>query len=1175
MSTRAMLVRSLPDRMLPNRTSLNRISLNRTTLNSGLNNSVNKVLRAVLLCSTLLGVAMLWAQTTTTGELGGTVTDPSGAVVTNAAVTFKNADTGATATVKTNSTGYYKFPYLQPGNYKLEVIARGFQTVERTTIVNLGASVTTNFQLALSSGQTTVEVSGQAAAIETEDANVTANFNARSLELLPNPGNDLSAVALTSPGVVMNTAGGAMFGGGNFSVNGLPATSNLFTLDGSNDNDPFFNVNNSGATNLSLGLNDVQESTVVSNGYSGSYGGLAGANVNFVSKSGTNAFHGNAIYWWNGDVLDANNYFRNQNGTPRPFVNANQFAGSIGGPIKKDKAFFFFDVEGLNLAIPAPTSVNLPTPAFQNAVIDNLNATGLAASVPFYQTMFGLYNRLSQAGGQQLGAGTDPNNGATTGGGCSDVSPSTSPAFAAFATAPCAVKIQAGLQAHTHDRLFVGRYDQNFGLNDKLFIRVEKEHGLQASYTDPIDPAFNAISDQPQWQSQLSETHTFGADKMNDFKASLLWYSAGFTMQNPQGEIAALPITPSSTATVELNDGSLSALNALGFLFPQGRNITQYQVVDDFSWVRGRHNFKVGANFRRDDISDYNATVENTPVVVDFTLGDFANGGAGGANLIAQTFPTNKDVPIALYQLGLYAADDVRVSSSLKLTLSLRMDHLSNPVCQDNCFQRFAPGEFANNTSAPVNQAIQSGLNTAFPSVTSWVAQPKIGFAWSPRGSQKTVIRGGIGIFSDALPTGAIDSFVQNAPLDPGFNTFGGYISPAQTGNLGTCTGSCTLYQLSSAADASFRANYASGGAVSAFNFTNATAVKVPTYYKWSLEVQQSLGWNTTLSTMYVGNHGSHEEISNSALNAYSPTPFADLPTTIPDGRFGEVTQVQNVANSNYAGLTMTLNHGFRGGLQFQSSYTWSHALDDISNNSLSPFGLNTTGLYADVVLPQDPQNIGKYNYGNSDYDIRHSFLMSYVWSDAFRHLTSAGPNALMKGWTFSGTIITHTGLPFTVYSSNVTSDLQQTNYGGGTQYVFADVSGPSTSSCGASAALVTSSGLASDPCLLASNFADPTDNWGQQRRNQYRGPNYFDTDFAVEKAFGLPKWESAHFSVGARFFNLFNHPNFGFPVMNLDNTSNFGQILQTTGSPTSIYGSGLGADSSPRIIQLQAKFVF
>jgi hypothetical protein len=207
-----------------------------------------------------------WAQTTTTGELSGTVTDPSGAVVPKADVNLKSLDTGSIAKTKTNQDGLYKFAYLQPGNYSVTVTQPGFQITEKKVMVSLGSSAASNFRLLVASGTTTVEVSGAPASVETEDANLTANFNSKQVELLPNPGNDLSAVALTAPGVVMNTAGGAMFGGGNFEVNGLPATSNLFTMDGSNDNDPMFNVNNSGATNLMLGLNDVQESSVVSSG---------------------------------------------------------------------------------------------------------------------------------------------------------------------------------------------------------------------------------------------------------------------------------------------------------------------------------------------------------------------------------------------------------------------------------------------------------------------------------------------------------------------------------------------------------------------------------------------------------------------------------------------------------------------------------------------------------------------------------------------------------------------------------------------------------------------------------------------------------------------------------------------------------------------------------------------
>ena len=1138
----------------------------------------------------LAATLQIWAQTITTGELAGTVTDPSGAVVANVPVQLKSLDEGSVNNQNTSSNGYYHFAYLKPGNYSITVNAPGFQAAEKKVTVALGAAASANFQLALGSSTTTVEVTTAAAAIETEDANLTTNFNARQVELLPNPGNDLSAVALTAPGAVMNTAGGAMFGGGNFEVNGLPATSNLFTIDGSNDNDPYFNVNNSGATNLTLGLNDISESTVVSNGYSGSYGGLAGANVNYVTKSGTNNFHGNAIYWWNGDILNANDYFRNQQNAlagsqvaPRTFVNDNQFAGSIGGPIKKDKAFFFFDVEGLQLAIPSPQTLQVPTPAFQSAVLANLAspALGLSQSVPFYQNIFGLYNKVSQAGAKQLGAGVDPAtitsknpNGTPTGGGCSDISPSTEPAFAAFASAPCAVQVQAALSAHSHDRLYVGKYDMNIGNNDKLFVRVEREHGLQATYTDGIDPAFNVISDQPQWQTQVGETHTFGSTKVNDFKGSFLWYSAGFAMQNQQAANAALSVL-NGTETFALGDGSLSSLNPDNVVIPQGRNITQYQFVDDFSWIHGRHNFKVGVNFHRDDISDQNFTFV-TPIVLPLSLDNFATGGTAGTqpSLIEQNFPSHQEVPIALYQLGIYASDDVRVTRNLKLTISLRADHLSNPVCQIDCFQRLANGAFGD-SSAPVNMAINSGLHQAFPSVTGIAWQPKVGFAWSPGGSQKTVLRGGFGVFSDALPTGAIDSFLQNAPLDPGFVQVGGYIAPQQTGPNNT------LYQLSQAANASFQANYAAGGAVTPFNFYNATPVQVPTYYKWSMEVQQAIGWNTTLSTMYVGNHGTHEEISNAALNAFSPTPFANLPTTVPDGRFGVVANAQNIANSNYNGLTVTANHSFSGGFQFQASYTWSHALDEISNNSLSPFGLNVTGLYSDVVYPENPFNVHQFNYGNADYDIRHNFTMNYVWSDAFRHITHWGPNALMKGWSFSGTIFRHSGLPFTPYSSNDTNTLQGTNFGSQSnpQYIFADASvSPNDVSCSAAAATLSPSG-AGNPCLLGPSsanpqFTAPVNNFGNTRRNQYRGPGYFDTDFAIEKGFGIPKWEGAQFSVGARFFNLFNHPNFDYPVMNVDSSS-FGTIIQTVGTPTSIYGSGLGADSSPRAIQLQAKFQF
>ncbi|HEY1576211.1 MAG TPA: hypothetical protein VGF82_03975, partial [Terracidiphilus sp.] len=424
--------------------------------------------------------------------------------------------------------------------------------------------------------------------------------------------------------------------------------------------------------------------------------------------------------------------------------------------------------------------------------------------------------------------------------------------------------------------------------------------------------------------------------------------------------------------------------------------------MDDFSWARGKHNFRLGISFRRDNVSDHNFTFV-TPFAEAITLNDFAFGGVApvppgatpGGSIFQQAFPVNSDVPIALYQLGWYVSDEVKVTPSLKLTLSMRFDHLSNPVCQTNCFQSFSGPFQSLNPNAPVNQALQTGLHTAFPSVTSIVYEPKVGFAWSPFGAKNTVIRGGFGIFSDAIPTGAIDDVLTNAPNDPSFDIFNGPLAPAAAGSLNS---------QAVAANAGFRTNFANGGAVAPFNFFNPGRVQVPRYDEWDLEVQHSLGWHTIVSAKYVGNHGEHEELTNPALNAFSPTGFGGLPTTVPNSEFGVVGQTQNVGNSDYNGVVISASHSVSGGFQFQASYTYSHALDEISNNSLSPFGVNTF-TNVDVVTPLNPLNIRGLNYGNADYDIRHSFVMNYVWSNSFRHLTSWGPDALMNGWTFSGTI--------------------------------------------------------------------------------------------------------------------------------------------------------------------------
>src|SRR5271163_4851648 len=385
----------------------------------------------------LLASQLLLAQSSTTGEISGTVSDPSGAVVADVPVTLKSIDKGFTQTATSNSQGAYRFSLLAPGNYSVSATAAGFKTTTVTQPVAVGAVAIANIKMELGTTGITVEVSGEAPLLQTDSSEISTTMNSLAVSSLPNPGNDLSFIAQTAPGSVMNTQSGY----GNFSSYGISATSNLFTMNGMYDNDPFLNLNNSGATNLLLGNNEIQEASVTSNGYSGEYGGFAGATVNYVTKSGGNQFHGNAAYWWNGSAMNANDWFHNNTtpATPKTFDNANQWAASFGGPIKKDKAFFFFNYEGLRVVVPVTQTVTAPSPAFQAATLSNLTAIGQSAQIPYYQNMFNIWNAApgaSRASPIALGGA------GTAAGGCGDLAGTpTSPAAGAplFGSAvPCA-----------------------------------------------------------------------------------------------------------------------------------------------------------------------------------------------------------------------------------------------------------------------------------------------------------------------------------------------------------------------------------------------------------------------------------------------------------------------------------------------------------------------------------------------------------------------------------------------------------------------------------------------------------------------------------------------------------------------------------------------------------------
>lgn len=1100
-----------------------------------------------MLFGLILFALAAFSQSTTAGDISGVITDQSGAVVPNAKVTATNQNTGAVVTATTNGQGSYRLSLLPPGSYTVRTSAPGFQETTRTVQVAVGQVTSANLQLVVSAATTTVEVTGTAIPVTPE---VSTPFGTQQISQVPNPGNDLSAVAQTAPGAVMNTVAGQ----GNFSTFGLPATSNLFTLNGQNDNDPFLNLNNSGATNLLLGTNDVQEATVVNNGYSGQYGQLAGAQVNYVSKSGSNNWHGNAVYYWNGRVMNANNFLNNLNGVDRPFDNVNQWAASFGGPIKKDKTFFFFNTEGLRVILPTSAQTLIPSPQFAAGTIANLTSLGLSQSVSFYQNMFSLYQNAAGA------AGATP---FTT---CGDAGVTALPA-----ATPCVLQFQSTASNFTHEWLLSFRIDQNFTDNDRIFGRFETDHGVQATATDPISPLFNIESDQPQYQGQLGYTHIFGANAVNEFKMSGQWYSAIFTNADRASTLAAFP------TTVTFADNSLTNMGGvIGNLIPQGRNVTQYQFVDDYSLTKGKHTLKFGVNYHRNDVTDFDFGIGTSGLVTVNTLQDFFNGGGTG-DLLQQNFPTRPSQPIALYGIGFYGQDEWRISNKLKLTVALRLDHNSNPVCQTDCFSRLvAPfTSLPHDVAVPYNAVLQSGFHQAYPSTDAVIWQPRIGITWSPFANDKTVISGGFGIFGDAFPALIVDNFASNPPLLAGFTPSNLPLSPTQS--PGNPQGN--LFSSASASNSAFSGGFANGATLAQLQAlipgfvppavtASDNEIRQPRYQEWNFQVQQSLDRNTVMAVNYVGNHGIFLPVQNIGVNAFGFPGFVGLPATAPDPRFSGVNQIQSIAVSNYNGLTASLRRNFSHGVAFQANYTWSHALDEISNGGFLSFNLGTA---PSIGNPTNPFNL-RANYGNADYDVRHYFSMNYVWDDVFRRMFQWGPNAVFKGWTLSGTIFARSGLPFTVFDGVVSSQLGANNFfdnvAGVTGIAFANVTGPTKiSSCGRGAAL-------GQPCLNINGFSSPTTGFGNQARNQFRGPNYFDTDMAVMKNFSIPGWEGGKIGAGVQFFNLFNHPNFDLPVNDITSTQ-FGNIVATANNPTSILGSFLGGDASPRLIQIKAQLVF
>lgn len=1105
-----------------------------------------------------------YGQTMTTGDIVGTVTDASGAVVPNAKVTAKLTATNETHSGVTNGSGEYRFSLMQPGDYLVTGEATGLKSRTEKFTLLVGQETAINLKLEVQGTQEVIEVQAQATILETENANQASGFNTQQMIQLPAMGGDITTIAFTVPGVLVGK------GGGNFVSNGIPGSSTLFTLNGTDDMDPYLNINNSGSSNNLLGANEVAEASVVLNAFSADYGRMSGAQVNYVGKTGSNAFHGNLFHNYNDKIFNANDFFNNQEGLQEPRSDSHNFGGSLGGPIKKNKLFFYYNYESLQYALPTSNpKVEIPSPQLETYTLAHIPSDSLS----LYQDAFALWNGApgaSRAIPETNGSGPlqDGNGHLGCGTGTFWSSNTPAPGGGVFGTTvPCTYVFGANTSLANVESLMTLRGDYNITDKQKISARVNYDWGLQATSASYISPIYNVTSNQPSANGQLTYTYAISPTLVNNFIGSGYWYAAIFTYPNFTAAIAAMPETMSP------GDGCCTSVGTSSS-FPQGRNIGQPQLVDDLTWIHGHHSFKAGVNYRYEKITDFTnseGAYHGTYSFADLT--DFTDAQINATGLgdsFSQSFPDRLVNHLRMSALGAYVQDEWKVRRNVSLTLGFRIEHNGDPVCLEDCFARmntqFGTSGYVGGATVPYNQTISLGLRNMYQSIQGIIPEPRFGFAWSI--DSKTVFRGGIGLFATLFPGSVASSIYRNAPS---------VFSPSvKFGDVGTPTDPSSAAYAAYAANSIFTTGFGAGDDLTQIQAAlGKIAFSAPSYYsppnnfvspqttEWSAEMERALDSHDVLAVTYTGNHGYNQPISNTwsnsflllasnGVNKYYGTSFGGLPTAAPDPRFLTVTQVLTKGYSNYDAMTVQIRHSMRWGFQGQIGWTWSHDL-----------GLGSV---------YNPYNLG-LGYGNESIDVRHAIVSDLVWTEPHKFSNAILQTAL-GGWNFGLKMYIYGGTPFTTSDSKLGA---QINSGGGTGSILAEVYNPQLPTV-----CTAVHGTSTPPCWTTLDFdtynstsgvnTPVQDNFGQTGPGVFRGPGYFDIDTQLTKKFFIK--EKYSFEVGAQIYNTLNHPNFSNPTASITSGS-LGTTSGDIGPPTSPYGSGQGSLVTGRVIVVTAKFSF
>ena len=1145
------------------------------------------LLLMLLACSSLI-----YAQGETTSAIIGRVSDPTGSAVPSAIITITSTDTGAKRVAQTDSAGRFDFPQLKPGYYSVRVESKGFEPQQRSVFSSLGQKQSVDIMLQVAAAKQTITVTETPPLINPENPNTAATMNARTLESLPNPGGDLTYPVQFAAGALINTAGsgndfvGSQNGYGNVEFNGLPALSNGYIVDGLETNDPLTNLNSGLSTNLVLGLNSIAEVTVNTLSYAVDQGRYGASQINYVTKSGSNQFHGDLYEIWNGSLFNAADFFTNATpGNHKPRSTVNHFGGSLGGPIIRDKLFFFFDSEWVRIALPIVTETTVPTPAFQNYIlqqlpkggVDSITGSAYPANpqlVPFYKQMFSLYRNTAGTPLPILGCPFNNDGSASPG------SPPNGNG--------CANRQSVSQSSDDHEQVQTARVDYNISEKNTSWYRFQYDGGLQAAYTDPINPLFDSISPQPLYSFASGYTHVFSQRLVNYFNPAFSWYESLFGPADFQKTLAAFPIVLQGVGA----NAPFTTLGGLDNTWIQGRRASRFFFNDNLAWDVASHEFRFGTNTRIFRLNDYDFGEGTVPTVTYTDLPELIYGVASTAS---ETFPLADSQPYNFLNVDLYAQDTWKLTRKLTWTFGLRDTYNSNPLNPHDAVARLS-GSFNSidhDVNQPLSESIRTGLGNIFQSTPLALLQPRTALAWQLR--PNTVLRAGFGLFSDLLPGSVADLIGTNPPYSKTF----------QGGLLGTAGGTAiapgvpaSAIDATRAANQTFDTGFAQGQLSCASPLANVanclqpvaiTAVPdgklhAPYFMQWSFALEHQMG-NANFRAQYVGTRAVNQPYLTQ-VNGYQTVCagcFAPFPYDQPaDPRFGAVTQLSTGANSHYNGLQLTAEKRMAHGLQVQANYTWSHCMDEVSNGGFLQF--SSAGILSP--LPGDLRR----DYGPCDYDIRHNVTANYTYRLPFKvqnHILGY----VLNGWQISGTFFWHSGLPFSVLSTPYSANGNGIIQGSGPQFaslvqgvpVYAHTAITGVTQPGTIQWLNPNAFLSAvDPSTGACTGGDSpqTCQFGDLGRNALRGPAFFWSDLYLTKTFQLT--ERVNLKIEGQFFNVFNHPNFALPSMvyagipgNAATQTGFGALTATTSPPTGLLGVGLGGDNSPRMIAFQARVEF